>query len=247
MMKEFSKRSKFDRICTDRLRAGWLMIAVLLFVSGFASSASSADLIRDGSVDFKGSPVHYLAAGPEKGQPVLLLHGAKFHSGTWKILGTLGKLAEAGFYAVAIDLPGFGASPSSSVDADTFIAELIETMKMVRPVLIAPSMSGTFAFPFIANNPEKVAGFVAIAAVGTPIYARQLKDHPVPALVFWGTMDKSFPPMAHSGLAKSFSKSKLVTLMGANHAAYLDQPERFHRELLNFLNGLATPATPAKP
>lgn len=37
---------------------------------------------------------------------ILLLHGIRFSSETWLNLQTLSKLAEVGYHAVAIDLPG---------------------------------------------------------------------------------------------------------------------------------------------
>jgi abhydrolase domain-containing protein 14 len=228
-----------NRIRKAGLRFGLLMSAGLFLVLQPASIAFAEASIRDASVMLQGHPVHYLAAGPEEGLAVMFLHGAKYHAGTWKNLGTLKKLGEAGFHALAIDIPGFGSSPRWETDKDTLVAELIDALELVRPVVVAPSKSGIFAFPLILNQPEKVSGFVSIAAIGTSIFTPQLKDVAVPILVVWGTRDRMFPSSAHSALAERFTQSTLLPLKNASHAAYLDKPELFHQGLLKFLGGLA--------
>ncbi|MCH8155003.1 MAG: hypothetical protein IH786_07030, partial [Proteobacteria bacterium] len=89
--------------------------------------------IAKSSVEFQGHKLHLLTAGPEKGRAVLLLHVGRYHSGTWKKLGTLDVLADAGYRAVAIDLPGAGKSPNWQVDQKTFLAELIAVLDGPRP------------------------------------------------------------------------------------------------------------------
>jgi len=214
---------------------------LLLLNSDRAFSASEAKTMHpviEGSVETQGHTVHYLAAGPKTGQSVLLLHGAKFHSGTWKDLGTLEKLADAGFFAVAIDIPGFGKSAGWNINMKFFLSRLIDSLNIGRPVVVAPSMSGRIAFPLVANDPEKAAGFVPIAAVHTLMFTKKLENNPLPALVIWGSEDKMFKTEAYEALAARFEKSELLMLPGAGHAAYLDQPDRFHEELLNYLAGL---------
>ncbi len=203
-----------------------------------ASQAKAMNPITAHRVETQGHYVHYLAAGPKTGQSVLFLHGAKYHSGTWKDLGTLEKMADAGFRAVAIDLPGFGKSAGWKIDVKVFLAELIDSLKIGRPVIVAPSMSGRIAFPLVVHNPEKAAGFVPIAALGTAMWGARLKDNPLPALVIWGSEDRMFKPAAHRALAARFEKSELLMLPGARHAAYLDQPDRFHEALLKYLAGI---------
>jgi pimeloyl-ACP methyl ester carboxylesterase len=194
--------------------------------------------IEKGSVEFQGHRIHMLTAGPEKGCSVLLLHGAKCHAGTGGELGTLDILAKAGFRTVALDIPGFGKSPSWQPDRSKFLAELLPVLEIGRPVVVSPSMSGALVFPVLLEHPELLAGLVAVAPAGTPGYAPRLKKSPVPALVVWGERDRLFPVAQAKTLAASFAKAKVVVLPGARHPAYLDQPERFHEALLDFLSGL---------
>jgi len=191
------------------------------------------------TVEFQGHRLHTLRRGPESGRSVLLLHGAKFDSDTWKKLGTLDVLAGAGFRAVALDLPGFGKSPRWTFDRTKFLAELLPVLEIGRPVLVAPSMSGSVSFPLIHQHPERVAGFVAVAPAGTPRYARLLKENPVPTLVVWGERDRVMPMSQAKLLAARFVNSSVVILPGAEHPAYLDQPDRFHESLLEFLASLS--------
>lgn len=65
---------------------------------------------REGTIQVQGQSLFFREARPGSGQAtgfsVLLLHGIRFSSETWKNLGTLHRLAQAGYRAVAIDLPG---------------------------------------------------------------------------------------------------------------------------------------------
>lgn len=61
-------------------------------------------------MEFEGSQVHDLIEGHEGGQPVVLLHGSSFNAETWKEIGTMRELAEAGYRTYAVDLPGHGKS-----------------------------------------------------------------------------------------------------------------------------------------
>jgi abhydrolase domain-containing protein 14 len=204
----------------------------------FLAAPASAEEVRDLSVELEGHPVRGLVAGPESGRPVLLLHGAKFDSSTWKKLGTLEILAGAGYRAVALDIPGFGRSPGWAFDPDDFLANLLPVLGIHRPVVVAPSMSGRVSFPLILRQPERVAGFVGIAPAGTPSYAPSLADSAVPALVVWGERDQVFPVAQAEKLAAGFDDATVVILPGARHPAYLDESERFHEALLKFLAGL---------
>lgn len=66
--------------------------------------------LHEGTVQVQGQSLFFREARPAGGQAarfsVLLLHGIRFSSETWQNLGTLHRLAQAGYRAVAIDLPG---------------------------------------------------------------------------------------------------------------------------------------------
>jgi abhydrolase domain-containing protein 14 len=179
----------------------------------------------------EGQAIHGRAAGPKQGPPVLLLHGAAFDSGTWEKLGTLSILAEAGFHAVAVDLPGYGQSKAARIDPGRFLETLLPALGIDRPVIVSPSMSGRVSFPFLLAHPERVAGFVAVAPAGAAQYTARLHGCKVPALVVWGERDSVFPISLAKPLAAAFADARVLVLPKARHPAYLDQPDLFHREL----------------
>jgi abhydrolase domain-containing protein 14 len=202
--------------------------------AGAKEAEITAPAVAPFDLEIEGQTIHGLSAGDETGPPVLLLHGAAFDSDTWKRLGTLGVLAEAGFRAVAVDLPGFGGSKAARIDPGRFLEALLLALAMDRPVVVSPSMSGRFSFPFLLAHPDRVAGFVPVAPVGAVEYAARLRGSPVPALVVWGERDAVFPTAQARPLADAFAEARVLVLPGARHPAYLDQPELFHRELVDF-------------
>ncbi len=213
----------------------WIYAAGALFAALSMGVAAAVAEVAERSVEFQGHKLHMLTVGPEKGRAVLLLHGGKFSAGTWKKIGTLDVLADAGYRVLAIDLPGSGKSPSWKVDPKTFLVELIAVLDIGRPVVLSPSRSGNLSFPLILDHPEKVSGYVPIAPVGVKQYASRLKKNPVPTLIIWGEKDRLFPHAMAATLAAGFKTAKVVILSGAQHPAYLDQPHLFHKALLNYL------------
>ena len=187
---------------------------------------------------FKGARLHLLAVGAEEGRSVLLLHGRSFHAGTWLNLGTLDLLAKNSYKAVALDLPGFGKSEGTLPPPEAFLAELIPELDLVKPVVVAPSMSGLFAFPFIKHHPRLAGGFVPVAPVGAREYAPLLGETDVATLIFWGEKDDLFAPSEGEYLAGHLPRSRLVVIPEAGHACYLDSPDEFHNELVGFLDRL---------
>ena len=179
--------------------------------------------------------VHYLAAGLQSDQAVLLLHGASFSSETWRQIGTLEALASAGYHAVAVDLPGFGRSEPASASPELWLGELLEHLKIQLPVLLAASMSGRYAMPFITSQPERIAGFVAVAPVGIPSYREHLHQIAVPVLAVWGEHDRTVSLSNAELLVKSVKRGQLVVIPNGSHAPYMSDPALFNQELIRFV------------
>ena len=182
-----------------------------------------------------GSAVHILSAGPEGGDPVLLLHGASFTAATWQQIGTLQALADAGYRAVAVDLPGFGQSAASSLPRERWVAEVIATAGLARPVIVSPSMSGGYSLPFLTEHPEQASGFVAVAPVAIPAHEKRLARITVPVLAIWGEHDRTIPRAQAELLVQSVPNGRLVIVPGGSHAPYMSEPDLFNRELVGFV------------
>jgi abhydrolase domain-containing protein 14 len=181
-----------------------------------------------------GQAIHLASEGDPAAPPVLLLHGAAFSSETWEKLGTLKALAEAGLRALAIDLPGFARSKQAQGQADTFLAALMAALGLARAVIVAPSMSGRFAFPLVISHPELVAGFVPVAPVGVPQYLARLQNPSLKALIVWGEADQIVPAVQATVLSAALPGSRVLLMPGARHPCYLDRPTEFHAALIAF-------------
>ena len=191
--------------------------------------------IQSHSATIGDKKVHYLVAGPSDGQTVLLLHGASFSSATWRQIGTLDALAQAGYQAIALDLPGYGESEAASAAHESWLREFCDKVAIKSPILLAASMSGLYAFPFLIAHPERLRGFIAIAPVGIPKHKDQLKSIDVPVLAIWGEHDRLIPLADAETLVKSVRRGRLVVIPGGAHAPYMTSPAEVNRELVQFV------------
>jgi abhydrolase domain-containing protein 14 len=220
------------------MRTIGLLSSTLLLSFSVVSAMNRFEEPQSKSISFRGATLRMLVDGPVGGRTVLLLHGARFDSGTWLEIGTYQKLAAAGFRVLGLDLPGFGRSEAVDVPREELLAELLPALDVDAPVLVAPSMSGGFALPLLIHHPDAVSGFVAVAPAGVPDYEPELDAIRVPTLIIWGEKDTVIPVSIGERMERKINGSRLIVLEGASHPCYLDRPDEFHQALLDFLKGL---------
>ncbi|XP_005354069.1 protein ABHD14B-like [Microtus ochrogaster] len=202
---------------------------------------------HEGTIQVQGQGLFFREARPGSGEAsrfsVLLLHGIRFSSETWQNLGTLRRLAEAGYRAVAIDLQGLGhskeaaaPSPLGELAPGSFLAAVVDALELGPPVVISPSLSGMYALPFLLASGSQPRGYVSVAPICTDkISAADYASVKTPTLIVYGDQD----PMGSSSFQhlKQLPNHRVLVMEGAGHPCYLDKPEEWHTVLLDFLQG----------
>ena len=137
--------------------------------------------------------IHFISAGSPDDTTVVLLHGMKFQAATWKELGTLEHIAKAGFHAIAMDMPGFGLSPTCSAEQDKILDTFLQEIGQKKIILIGPSMGGRIALEFTINHPKRISALVLVGAVGVEENRNNLSSIDIPTLLIWGSEDQISP------------------------------------------------------
>jgi len=176
------------------------------------------------------------------GKVVLLLHGAAFTSQTWvDKVETMATLAALGHKVIAIDLPGFGKTKvydkEATQDKGSYLSAAIDILTPdVKPVVITPSMSGSFIIPLLEMSPEKISAWVPVAPVHTDKGKGFFPQIDIPTMIVYGELDASLGVRSRNDLILIRTSTKPQVLPGAKHPAYLDQPDLWHQLLFNFIS-----------
>ena len=181
-----------------------------------------------------GAKIHYLEAGEISNQDILFLHGMKFSAETWNDLGTLNFFEAEGFHPVAVDLPGFGKSEELAMEKAIVLMAIINGLELAEPFVVAPSFSGGYSLPVVADSPSTLSGFVAVAPTNIPEYAEKLKGNTLPALAIWGGNDDIVPIENADLLCRSMLTIRKVVFKDAGHPCYMTETNAFHNHLLEF-------------
>ncbi|MCB0078789.1 MAG: alpha/beta fold hydrolase [Anaerolineales bacterium] len=115
--------------------------------------------------------VRYTVAGPEAGEPLLMVHGIHAAASSYEFRRNFGVFADEGYRVYALDLLGFGQSerPALDYDDELYIALISDFLRDVidQPaIVIVTSLSGSFVVPTALRHPDRITKLVMIAPVG---------------------------------------------------------------------------------
>ncbi|ELU05157.1 hypothetical protein CAPTEDRAFT_182653 [Capitella teleta] len=201
--------------------------------------------------DGKTYEVFYREAGRDARKsdiPILLLHGAGSSSAVWLKINGLKLYAAMGYHVVALDLPGWAKSKGTTIDNDPkmraeFLHAFLRQKRMQRPIIVAPSMSGSFSIPYMMQpRPEscesRMRGFVPIAPTHTDLYTHaEYHRCDIPTMIVYGEKDKTLG-LTSVGNLRNLPKSEIFMQTQAGHACEEEKPEEFHVFFYNFLRGV---------
>ena len=111
----------------------------------------------DKYVTIDGLQTRYIEEGT--GPALLLLHGASLGSSADVFIRNLGPLANAGFRAIAFDMPGFGLTDNptdySAAYRRNFIPKFIDALGLKKVALVAHSQAGGTAVQLALAEPSR--------------------------------------------------------------------------------------------
>jgi len=124
--------------------------------------------------------IHVREWGDPDAPPMVLLHGLRGYSGTWRTLASA--LADR-WRMIAFDARGRGESdwdPGRNYYTDAYVADLaavVDGLGLDRFVLLGHSMGGTTSYVYTADHPERVNALIveditAGSSVGGPGFDR---------------------------------------------------------------------------
>jgi pyruvate dehydrogenase E2 component (dihydrolipoamide acetyltransferase) len=119
-------------------------------------------------IEVGGRRLRHLRAGPDTGEPIVLLHGFGADMGTWMFNHAV--LAEDR-PVYALDLPGHGGSAKELDDGSVaalaaVVAEYLAAASIGAAHLVGHSLGGAIAASIALDRPERVTALTLIAPAG---------------------------------------------------------------------------------
>lgn len=206
------------------------------------TQGSEYEIIEDSAL---GIPYYYCStADGSSSLPVtsktslVLLHGAAFTKENWKSSGILDQLCSHGrdLSVAALDLP---VSARHDSLRDVLIALEEKNVVSLPVAIVTPSASGLSVVDWVQNGnvdelPIHINPWIPVAcgSVHSLSETEFTSLRAIDILAVYGDQDFSGNRTSHK--LGDFSNAKLVELPGG-HPVYLDSPNEFVKELLNYL------------
>merc|ERR1712037_161987 len=187
--------------------------------------------------------------------PIILLHGPDWASETWEWMGTMHKLVEFGFEPVAVNMPGLVATGlndgvvalPNDEKADVNIAffeELIEKLKLNRPVIVTASVTHRYAIGWIHKHADAdhIRGWISLAPMSTHAFPKESYSRMrIPNLTMLRASDSAGKRLYERDI-RGMPHTKLKVFPSdvddKERVPMFDNPKMFHMLLLNFLHDI---------
>jgi len=180
----------------------------------------------------------YGKAAGEPGNPVLLgIHGWSQRNGWHSWSPLLEPLAEAGFYAVSVDMPGWGQSMvagTERVNGSAAAIAILDALQADQAILMGKSWGGGVAIHLALNYPERITHLILTAPAyqGDLAALAQLQQ---PVLLVWAEDDPVIPISFAERVAAALPHCTLVTYPTGGHSAAMNNATDFAPCAVGFL------------
>ncbi|HLB46336.1 MAG TPA: alpha/beta fold hydrolase [Anaerolineales bacterium] len=174
--------------------------------------------------------VHAKVAGV--GPAAVFIHGRVLPLASWQSWKpNLEEVAEAGFRAIAIDLPGYGEaaraegaiSTESAVDC---VLELFDRMPITRASIVGHNWGGLIAWRAALLGKSRVMKLVLVAAEGAEQLIKSLSGElDLPTLVVWAEDDPCLPVSQAQMFVDSIPKARKHVFAPGEGQPKLNHPE----------------------
>ncbi len=173
-----------------------------------------------------------------EGTPILFLHGYSYNKEVWQRISITKLLIEKHIPFLALDMP-YGprtACKPRTRDTQTNVTFAKEALHTTFgdsvPILVGASAGGNIALNYSSRYPVKGLLLLAPARALEEKLAKSYDNFKFPVHIIWGTNDNIVSGDDLRTLANRLSNSKLIRYEDAGHSAYIAQPEKFKRDLL---------------
>lgn len=184
--------------------------------------------------------VYGQATGRNSWPLVLAIHGWSQRNG-WHIWQSLMQpLAEAGFWVVSVDMPGWGQSrpgalsPLSTQDGVAVVLALLDGLGVKMAALMGKSWGGAVAIETALQHPGRITHLILTAPAFADIH--RLAGLTRPVLLAWSLDDPVIPYHYATPFVAAIPNGRLLTYPTGGHSAALKNATDFAPHAIQFLN-----------
>lgn len=151
-----------------------IVILLTLSACGLEPNVDPASLAADNGafIEVDGVTLYYETAGDPANPAVILIHG--FGASHFSYRLTMPALSDAGYFAIAVDRPGFGLSDKpfdfdySHTNQAAQIAHFMDALGIDTATIVGHSQGGNVAAHFALNFPERLEKLVIVSGAVIP-------------------------------------------------------------------------------